>query len=52
MKIAIARGKAGTGKTSIVASFAALAENKKLADCDVHMDDIKSLRAEMSRTLL
>jgi len=33
-------GKGGTGKTSIVASFAALAENKVLADCDVDAADL------------
>lgn len=31
----IVSGKGGTGKTTVVASFAALAENKVLADCDV-----------------
>jgi len=33
-------GKGGTGKTSIVASFAALAENVVLADCDVDAADL------------
>ena len=28
-------GKGGTGKTSLAAAFAVLAENKVLADCDV-----------------
>jgi MinD superfamily P-loop ATPase len=28
-------GKGGTGKTSLAGAFAALAENKILADCDV-----------------
>ena len=34
-EIVIISGKGGTGKTSIVASFAALAKNAVLADCDV-----------------
>ncbi len=34
-QIAVVSGKGGTGKTSVVASFAALAEGKVLADCDV-----------------
>ena len=33
-------GKGGTGKTSVVASFAALAENSVLADCDVDAPDL------------
>lgn len=33
-------GKGGTGKTSVVASFAALAQNKVLADCDVDAADL------------
>jgi MinD superfamily P-loop ATPase len=33
-------GKGGTGKTSIVASFAALAEKAVLADCDVDAADL------------
>ncbi len=35
MQLAIVSGKGGTGKTSIVACFSALAKNKVLADCDV-----------------
>lgn len=34
-QVAIVSGKGGTGKTSIAASFAALATEKVLADCDV-----------------
>lgn len=34
-EIVILSGKGGTGKTTIVASFAALAKNKFLVDCDV-----------------
>ena len=33
-------GKGGTGKTSIVAAFAALAEKAVLADCDVDAADL------------
>lgn len=42
-------GKGGTGKTSVVASFAALAENKILADCDV---DAADLHLVLSPTIL
>lgn len=34
-QIAIVSGKGGTGKTMLSASFAALAENKVMVDCDV-----------------
>lgn len=34
-QLAVVSGKGGTGKTSVVASFAALAEDNVLADCDV-----------------
>ncbi len=40
MKIVIASGKGGTGKTSIVASFAGLAKNAMFADCDVDAADL------------
>jgi len=39
-ELAVISGKGGTGKTSVVASFAALAENKVLADCDVDAADL------------
>ena len=39
-EIVIISGKGGTGKTSIVASFAALAGEKALADCDVDAADL------------
>ncbi len=39
-ELVVVSGKGGTGKTSIVASFAALAENKVLADCDVDAADL------------
>jgi MinD superfamily P-loop ATPase len=39
-ELAVISGKGGTGKTSIVASFAALSENSVLADCDVDAADL------------
>ena len=39
-EIVVISGKGGTGKTSIVASFAALAKNVVLADCDVDAADL------------
>jgi MinD superfamily P-loop ATPase len=39
-ELVVISGKGGTGKTSVVASFAALAENKVLADCDVDAADL------------
>ena len=39
-EIVVLSGKGGTGKTSIVASFAVLAEKKVLADCDVDAADL------------
>lgn len=36
-------GKGGTGKTSLTASFAALAQNAALADCDVDAADLHLL---------
>jgi MinD superfamily P-loop ATPase containing an inserted ferredoxin domain len=42
-EIVILSGKGGTGKTSIVASFAALAQSKVLADCDVDAADLHLL---------
>lgn len=39
-EIVVISGKGGTGKTSIVAAFAALAEKKVLADCDVDAADL------------
>jgi MinD superfamily P-loop ATPase len=34
-EIVVLSGKGGTGKTAVIASFAALADNKVLCDCDV-----------------
>ncbi|MFW6150447.1 MAG: ATP-binding protein [Chloroflexota bacterium] len=42
-EIVVLSGKGGTGKTSIVGSLAALAENKVLADCDVDAADLHLL---------
>lgn len=39
-EIVVISGKGGTGKTSLVASFAALAERAVLADCDVDAADL------------
>ncbi len=39
-ELVVISGKGGTGKTSIVASFAALAGNAVLADCDVDAADL------------
>jgi MinD superfamily P-loop ATPase len=42
-ELVVISGKGGTGKTSIVASFAALAEKPVLADCDVDAADLHLL---------
>jgi MinD superfamily P-loop ATPase len=42
-EIVVLSGKGGTGKTSIVASFAFLAQSKVLADCDVDAADLHLL---------
>jgi MinD superfamily P-loop ATPase len=42
-ELVVISGKGGTGKTSIVASFAALAENQVMADCDVDAADLHLL---------
>ena len=39
-ELVVISGKGGTGKTSLVASFAALAERMVLADCDVDAADL------------
>jgi MinD superfamily P-loop ATPase len=39
-EIVVISGKGGTGKTSVVASFAALADRPVLADCDVDAADL------------
>ena len=42
-ELVVISGKGGTGKTSIVASFAALAQNQVMADCDVDAADLHLL---------
>lgn len=42
-QIAVVSGKGGTGKTSLVACFAALSQNSVLADCDVDAADLHLL---------
>ena len=42
-QLAILSGKGGTGKTTITASFAALAQNIVIADCDVDAPDLHML---------
>jgi MinD superfamily P-loop ATPase len=42
-EVVILSGKGGTGKTSIVGSFAAIAGNKVMADCDVDAADLHLL---------
>jgi MinD superfamily P-loop ATPase len=42
-EVVILSGKGGTGKTSIVGSFAAIAENKVMTDCDVDAADLHLL---------
>ena len=39
-ELVVLSGKGGTGKTSIVASFAALCDDKVVADCDVDAADL------------
>ena len=39
-EIVVLSGKGGTGKTTIVASFAALAQDKVMVDCDVDAADL------------
>jgi len=42
-EVVVLSGKGGTGKTSIVASFAVIAQNKVLTDCDVDAADLHLL---------
>ena len=42
-QIVVISGKGGTGKTILAASFAALAKNKVMADCDVDAADLHLL---------
>jgi MinD superfamily P-loop ATPase len=50
-EIVVISGKGGTGKTSVVASFAALANDAVLADCDVDAADLHLiLEPDIKRT--
>ncbi|HPM78088.1 MAG TPA: ATP-binding protein [bacterium] len=44
-QLAIISGKGGTGKTTLTAAFAALADNAVLADCDVDAADLHLILA-------
>jgi MinD superfamily P-loop ATPase len=44
-ELVVVSGKGGTGKTSVVASFAALARDAVLADCDVDAADLHLILA-------
>jgi MinD superfamily P-loop ATPase len=48
-EVVVLSGKGGTGKTSIVGSFAALAKNKVMVDCDVDAADLHLLLQPVTR---
>lgn len=48
-EVVVLSGKGGTGKTSIVGSFAALARSKVLVDCDVDAADLHLLLQPTTR---
>ncbi len=48
-ELVVLSGKGGTGKTSIVGSFAALAKHKVLVDCDVGAADLHLLLQPIMR---
>ncbi len=48
-EVVVLSGKGGTGKTTIVGSFAALTERKVLADCDVDAADLHLLLSPSER---
>lgn len=48
-EVTILSGKGGTGKTSVAASLASLAENKAMVDCDVDAADLYLLLKPTSR---
>ncbi|MCG7849667.1 MAG: 4Fe-4S binding protein, partial [ANME-2 cluster archaeon] len=51
-QLTIISGKGGTGKTTITAAFASLAENAVLADCDVDAPDLHLiLKPEIKETV-
>lgn len=50
-ELVVISGKGGTGKTSIVSSFATLAKNKIMVDCDVDAADLHLiLKPEIQKT--
>lgn len=50
-ELVVISGKGGTGKTSIVSSFATLAKNKIMVDCDVDAADLHLiLKPEVEKT--
>lgn len=49
-EVVVLSGKGGTGKTSVVASLASLAENKVVVDCDVDAADLCLLLQPVTRT--
>lgn len=52
-ELTIISGKGGTGKTSVTASFAALAENAVFADCDVDAANMHLvMEPEINRTVV
>ena len=51
-QLAVISGKGGTGKTTLTAAFASLADNAILADCDVDAADLHLiLEPEVERTM-
>lgn len=48
-ELVVISGKGGTGKTSLTASFAALAQNAVLADCDVDAADLHLILSPTAR---
>ena len=51
-QITIISGKGGTGKTSVTAAFASIANNAVLADCDVDAADLHLiLKPEVKKTM-
>ncbi|MBU4176150.1 MAG: ATP-binding protein [Desulfobacteraceae bacterium] len=48
-EIVVLSGKGGTGKTTLLGSFALLADNKVMADCDVDAADLHLLLAPIPR---
>ena len=48
-QLTVTSGKGGTGKTSVVASLAALAENVVIADCDVDAADLHLVLSPVER---